>query len=825
MSTQRELVLRAKAIPKDRRAEIIKGIRETELHDHLKELFGHMQPEYLVENTHGVRERGKDLVIVREDGISREVIGIVVKCGDISAKTAGDVDEVIEHVELVIKAESKRAYTEIISQIRQAKTHPAELKSMFEELPITKVLVVIAGSISNNVRERITRELNHIDPPLDIDWLVENFTEHYPHIFFEAKTIDFLISKIQELEVKHSISNSYATLSLSEHFTEPLLGPADLFTERTENLAQSVSRIMERKRMPFSTLATQIKRGGKLILFGDQGTGKSGSLAKYTIDELKRCADKLSSTTDLDKLLVPVLVHASQVLEQDSAKDLVSQFINQEDVLTAVGVSVIAVDGLDEVSKDKRKTVLDKTEAFANELGCALVVASRKVTLVEEPRKGYRELELLPFEFGQAIKFLSKILSHNQPALEALTEGLGKLSLHFPLIPLSLKMLIKLAEDSKEVPASITELYERYFDLALGREDPDKGIEVLFDYLVKRRFLATLAYEKFFTEDAVLIGDEDFRAFLSSYGQRFITDWTSEKFSKMLEELERSGILLIGQEILFRHRTYLEYFVALYMVEFREEIQKVNEVLAVSHMNIEWDDVTFFYVGIQRRLSDSLLSAITNFSGEDNLKISMGKINVGRLLQAGWHSPTETKKSGVKLAASHLPSLRLEFLKMLEDTGHNGPVPRIFGDYVVALIADSAFGSAALKSELLEVINEIQADGSKNCLIQSVALIYVLRRLIDKEAITGLVNQSLTILENIKAKTQGDPTTDEAFTAEEEMRILIALGRANVDRNQLEKTLRNKLKRVARRAPEVAQMVLPYKRNQLKEHPATKEQR
>ena len=100
MNTQKELVLRAKAIPKDRRADIIKSIKETDLHNHLKELFGHMQPDYLIENTHGVRERGKDLVIVREDGITREVIGIVVKCGDIAAKTAGDVDEVIEHVEL-----------------------------------------------------------------------------------------------------------------------------------------------------------------------------------------------------------------------------------------------------------------------------------------------------------------------------------------------------------------------------------------------------------------------------------------------------------------------------------------------------------------------------------------------------------------------------------------------------------------------------------------------------------------------------------------------------------------------------------------------------
>lgn len=170
---------------------------------------------------------------------------------------------------------------------------------------------------------------------------------------------------------------------------------------------------MDRKRLNFSSLPGQIKSGGKLLLFGDQGTGKSGNLAKYTIDELKRSADKLSSRTDTEALTIPVLVHASQVVKAGSAKELVGMFVNQEDVLERVGIKVLSVDGLDEVPPEMRKTVFDKAEDYANELGCALVVTSRKVTLVEEPRKGYRELELLPFEFGQAVRFLSKMLSHN----------------------------------------------------------------------------------------------------------------------------------------------------------------------------------------------------------------------------------------------------------------------------------------------------------------------------------------------------------------------------------------------------------------------------
>lgn len=54
------------------------------------------------------------------------------------------------------------------------------------------------------------------------------------------------------------------------------------------------------------------------------------------------------------------------------------------------------------------------------------------------------------------------------------------------------------------------------------------------------------------------------------------------------------------------------------------------------------------------------------------------------------------------------------------------------------------------------------------------------------------------------------------------MRILLGLGRADVDSDQLQKTIRNKLKRVARRALAVAQSLLPYKQDQKKTQPASR---
>ena len=61
-----ELVQQAKAIPMQKRKEILMSFKEIEFHSFLKELLQIMEPNYTIEITHGAREFGKDLVIVKK---------------------------------------------------------------------------------------------------------------------------------------------------------------------------------------------------------------------------------------------------------------------------------------------------------------------------------------------------------------------------------------------------------------------------------------------------------------------------------------------------------------------------------------------------------------------------------------------------------------------------------------------------------------------------------------------------------------------------------------------------------------------------------------
>jgi hypothetical protein len=182
------IVQSAEALPFDVRKKVITSIREMELHQHLKSLLTEMDPKCIVEITHGADEFGKDLVMVTEDKFDRTVTAMVVKRGDVRAKSLGMVDE-------------------IKSQIEQAVSHPAELKNFRDPLQVSRVWLMLAGELGSNARKRLEKEVNFPNlKTFDLEWLVESFTQYYPQVFFEGQIMDFIQHKIQDLEMNHLFS-------------------------------------------------------------------------------------------------------------------------------------------------------------------------------------------------------------------------------------------------------------------------------------------------------------------------------------------------------------------------------------------------------------------------------------------------------------------------------------------------------------------------------------------------------------------------------------------------------------------------------------------
>ena len=164
-------------------------------------------------------------------------------------------------------------------------------------------------------------------------------------------------------------------------------------------------------------------------------------------------------------------------------------------------------------------------------------------------------------------------------------ESLEKIQAQMLLVPLYLMLLIELVEEHKEVPASVTELYDRFFDMALGREDKEKGIEVLFDYLIKKKFLGALAYNEFLNKNKLEIAGEDLQHFLDSYAAQY--GWSSERLHGFVQEIERTGILDQRDKVNFKHRSFLDYFAAFYIYENRGDIGNLNDLIVIPVLDLK----------------------------------------------------------------------------------------------------------------------------------------------------------------------------------------------------------------------------------------------
>ena len=790
--TEMNLTIQAESLRKDLRRQIIMDYKETDLHKELKELFQTMQPDYTVEITHGSREFGKDLVIVKSDAFGYEVFGIVVKCGNIRGKTLDDVDSLKAQIDRVFSNAEEKRLDEIKSQIEQALAHPAEMKSYLEDLPVNMVYVVLAGEFSNNARKRLINELPDKIEIYDINWLIDKFTVYYPSVFFHGRVIDFLEKKIIELEEKHHRAKSGK--NLSEYFVNPLIQPLGAAMEFDE---EKLETVIKTRRSPFSELLDITRRHKKLILAGDPGTGKTGAMAKLTIDSYQNAYKYLLKTPGKadGKVTIPLFIHAREFLKSESVESLLTKYFGLDENINRFNVDLLIVDGLDEIEPCNRSEVIDKLDVFSEEMNNSYILTTRKIDLVNTLPEKYAKFELLPFEFNQALRLVNKLVN-DRKVLEAMKESLEKIQAQVLLAPLSLMLLIELVEDVKEreeIPASITELYDRFFDMVLGREDREKGIEILFEYHIKKKFLGELAYEEFWKKNRFEITNEDFKTFLDEYANRY--QLMPGRLDDFVKELERTGILNLRDEIIFKHRLFLDYFAAYHVHEIRADIDDLNSLVVSTYFDDTWSEVAFFYIGLRREISQDLLERIYSYS-EESPTVDLFKLLGGRLLQAGWHSTTEQYTYCLKEAISYVPRVRQHFQELIDSS--DSYIPGIVSDFVTFNLTNLSFNSSFLLTPVKDVLEKLVNSGSTDDVYPAVALLWSVRRFLNAAEVKEKIDKILEKLDEINDDT-------------EQARTLLLLTLIEGD-NETRVRIERQTKRLAMKSKKVFTTLLPARR-------------
>jgi len=433
------------------------------------------------------------------------------------------------------------------------------------------------------------------------------------------------------------------------------------------------------------------------------------------------------------------------------------------------------IDSLDEVIKVQGKEVLKKAVEFSEELSCSVIITSRKVDAIKSTPVGFEKYELMPFEFGQAIELLEKLVSSKESLIK-LKDSLEKIRFQIPLVPLSLILLIQLVEEKKEIPASITELYDRFFDLMFGRWDREKGIEVLFEYFQKRSYLAELAYKEFFQKGRLEIKYEDYKDFFENYSKRYDVD-----FNALLKEIERAGVLMIKDSIHFQHRSFLDYFVARYLFDKRTEIKGLSDFLVQVYFDDIWSDVTFFYIGLMREINLKTIKKIFSYKQEE-LSALLSKFLAGRLLQAGWNSPADIKYYGIEEAIKYSPIIRSKFLEIMKRRDPH--VPHIYADFLVLIFSEVAFGSLFLFKQAKAIFDNLSNIKNIDNLNKMLSILWAIRKFYEPDELKESINKFLDFLSKMPNITVEDEAKSLLFLEilEKEDKAFVKMMRKRIDK-------------------------------------------
>jgi len=211
-----------------------------------------------------------------------------------------------------------------------------------------------------------------------------------------------------------------------------------------------------------------------------------------------------------------------------------------------------------------------------------------------------------------------------------------------PATPLTLALVAILYESgTKEVPANLTELFEKYIELALGRWDISRDISLQYEWRVKEFLLRKISWEMH-QQRRLEIGCHNFESAVKRLGTERGLDIDVVVFCD--EVVNRSELLFqnVDGEYEFKHRAFQDYFVG---AEISGRADK-KKLIIDTFQDLWWAQAVFFACGL-RPEDETCLRAILDevqVSGSDALAFTM---NLGVLTQATYLAPRQVKSEVV----------------------------------------------------------------------------------------------------------------------------------------------------------------------------------
>jgi hypothetical protein len=372
----------------------------------------------------------------------------------------------------------------------------------------------------------------------------------------------------------------------------------------------------------------------RVVLLGNPGGGKSTFTQKFA-HVLATC---YSERPFAGRQVTPILV----ILRDYGAKKKqlncsIVQYIETQansdyqtppppkafDYLLLTGRVVVIFDGLDELLDTRyRQEISSDIELFCNLYpSVPVLVTSREVGYDQAPLdpEKFEVFRLAPFDENQVKEYVTTWFKVNEEPEEKAEAFLNESQFVSDLRsnPLMLALMCNLYRREGYIPRNRPEVYEKCAEMLFEKWDKNRDIPVEFRFEDNiRPAIAYLAYWLYADEGLQGgVTERQLIAKLSDYllEHRFDDRDQAERAAREFIQFCRGrawvftgiGTTADGEELYqFTHRTFLEYFTALYLFRTQETAKELAEFLLPKIAKKEWDVVAQLAFQIKSKNSE-----------------------------------------------------------------------------------------------------------------------------------------------------------------------------------------------------------------------------
>ena len=695
---------------KDKVFFIHKNCHETELFEHLRLLFK-AKGFQNVEVTHGNNEFGKDLVFSMLDNAINEKIwySAVVKNKNAQQNDFVSGGEIQQQVELSLK-------------------HPY-INSEGKSISISRVFVIVNGSVTVNARQVLNSNYEKFLHSSIVIWdyqkLISEIEEFTQDIFLNDVEPAIQIFDSNQIKVLSDISKSNQLLQLNMNDIDEIFVNVQTsnskYLKKVENYVQFDDNSKSKTKTfdDIDGFDEIINSDKNFVIHGIPTSGKSIYLKRLGIRLIKEKKNNLvfyfefSSLVNLANSKMASI--ESKMIEQFKilSKDEKIDFETYDKI-------IILIDSFDDIKNESIKlNLLKHLDEFATKntfKKMQLVVAMRTTDIIDKEKilSEFEKSELLPFNLSQALKLVEKIIPDDKSKSNAFLKAMKDSMLSSTILrtPLALTLMAILYRDEtidlEELPANITELYNKFVDTYLDRWDNSKGITQQYKYEQTKNILGFIAM-KIHSSESNYITEDELEKFLIDLRKEFSYEEIDNPIEFINHLKLKTGVINFDENqkaFHFFNHYFQEYFVSLCIDESKENELKDN------FFEEWWENAIVFYCGKNPRRDVFLLDVSKNIIPNE-LKDSYTYLNLlSKSLQANHAIPIKSRITVVNKMISEFDKFVNKFIKEGEE-GNTFAASVTTMDLVLNFrdFFDKLFNSRHISSnECLSLFEEILLD-------------------------------------------------------------------------------------------------------------------